>query len=837
MVCVKKLVSLVLALVLAAGLFAPAAIASGGIAGGSFRLEWTSWRNEDGTNISGFELQLILQGATRAQNYSPAEEDVKIAIVPAGTPPGDITEAQKLPVKRVNNGLRSPFRVAVNILAYLIGDHNVYVFAEGMSAPITDGKCYRFRRQGIPIIWEGLDPLRSFAVLEGTGVLNQFVLNVYFYSPNRTFAELAAPDGSTVLREPINSVGLLTFNIPAGLSGAYLLRVTGDDGGSWQSLSYLLLLNSDIMNRRSFGTTIDILHRKPSGLFNSRISSAEIRLVETLSSPMTLISAQVVLEEDFEADTELVLGKLAGGEVTDTVLLLSSADAPFAQDVNMVWRSFGWEGYSFPSRYPFIYTFRYDLGAVPLEAGRIYALIARRGGQTMELCRFEALSEKYVLPIARGELIVAPSSSDLEFIPPDDENPRRVPPRIMLTEGRIIIPEGVKSYTTDGRKWRNIETLNSAGMNRLFDKGMTLTFSDAEVSKGAKAPPADSGYIKFPGINRRGKAPKVGIDYALAHTVNGKVVFDVFDENLWVAVARGTTNILSEGYMYYEEGWSGERDRGTGRPNFTRGADLLYKEGMPIFESDYDYDSGDNDSDFFSYRTTRTSYFITTVPGQAGDAYNPPSRPARLRVSSLIKPKTVKTNYKRETVRLPAGAVVEDPSIYRGIVTAEDAKNPVSITPLLDSRFPGFAYVMAPTAKKPASVFVDVQFAPRNPGRTPAAVWEMEKDGRSVREIFVNESTGRLRVGRGIEFRKKGSERWGRFKIPKDPNEEWEYRFKATARGSRMMNDFEMFFIDDARAIRRIKGDTHIVDLFAAGAARPLYYSLNDSGIENVWLQ
>jgi hypothetical protein len=704
-----------------------------------------------------------------------------------------------------------------------IGDYNIYLFIND-AAPVTLNICWRVTRSTtlLPLVqsFSGLDPRRNSAdVLITTTPPDrplQFSL-LSFSVKGETYLEYVKRETGQVVGAKINitETGISTHTFP-NLTGSYILRYTID--GESQNISYVRLLGGMLY----------------FGLPDGWPSSARIGVIEsrgivnwTNSSDVTQggnVNAQItVLGEDFDYPVEFsIVNKTTGAVVGSAHKSFEDGkiNEPTVKDIT---------DNKYSSMF-LTYDINYSLGGTVFGDG-MYVGRAKRNKEEFDIFQFEVFKGR-AFDMAPGETPILPLSADN----PDWNNDyNRI---FILGEAFVSTSSSITHYSVDGgKKWqpisemsklREVDTktgrLNSA---KVFDRGFELWLSDTAPS--GKRMSDSANLIKFPKVGKRPGAPRLEVNYQLAHMVDGVLDFDVWDENLWVPVERGKTELLNDrAYFYVNEGVkenSHGDERPSGKPNWAGGIFPMFNSGMPIPESCC-CNGGIREieserSERIVYRSIRQSYFVFRAPQVSGSVFFPASKPARLGVSSYLKPPSMRINYKSETMKLRAGIVFEDKRIFDGVVDAATArdktKNIINVTELLNEGFEA-SYQVAPTAKRPASGPVEWY---------PAERGEEFTDEFSNREqnVIVN---GKFRPSRVVEFRQKTSsgwpEKWGSFRAPKTGTEEYEFRAKATARGGRLMFDGDMWIIDDSIAFKRIEGEMDEIEVWAAGKAHTFEY-------------
>lgn len=707
-------------------------------------------------------------------------EEVEFVLVPAGTKAADVSTATSLKMVENFGSWRYDFNSDDEVLDK--GDFNLWFFIDGSSEPITDNKCWRAIGGDVHYYetFKGLDPIRAYAEVTGWTKTD---FSMYIYSVfGATKLELVKKaGGNVILLENITKVGTRTYNFPAGLTGTYILRYTRGDRS--QDIGYISLLGGEL--------PFAILGYDTKAKLEPSSSIGVIAgWGKDINLPIGILKAYVfVAYEDFDYATELYLiNKDTGSE---TFLARSfeangtlGANVSVETDDKGRWINGG------------MYDFELIITTKPADG--MYLLRVKRGKEAVNIWQFEMFNG-VLYGMDPGETPIKPTTVD-------DPTLANEYYRIFIL-GETIEATGTSYYSLDGgKKWQPISSMaeynkrnpktGQLNSSKIFDKGFELWFSDTAPT--GKNMPDSAKLIKFPKVGKRPKSAKLAVDYQLAHLgSDGVLSFDFYDENLWVPVKKGTTEMLSEGYLYRYGGVK-ETNKGdlkqTGKPDWADRYYILDSKGIPIPESDEE-NGGirySETSDRVSYKTIKENYFVSTIPYIEGGVYYPASKPAKLAVSSYLKPKAMKIDYKKETIKLVAGAVFEDKRIYNGIVPATTAKSKtdgvISVTEMLDNDWLNGSYQIVPTSKKPASCPVFWEFAYRGD------MMELDKEGDRAKEINITEY-GKFTPSKALEFRESGG-KWGSFKAPKSGGASYEYRTKCTAKGGKLMFDSEWLMID-----------------------------------------
>ncbi|MCL2072224.1 MAG: hypothetical protein FWH07_08375 [Oscillospiraceae bacterium] len=809
----KRISSFVLALVMLVCLLPPSAADDGGA------VTVRSANFSFSENV--FTVSLNLETARALSTL-----DVDCILVPAGTSSGALGTFQKYPMEL---GLDQTYRFEIEgkarpnvtnemgsrfvFMDYELpdgkllefGDYNLWFFVDDLPAMTVE----RFWRVIINI--DGLDwyqngdrnniisagSRRPDSVIEFDGRessnnveyvmrTQRFCFYVYNVSPGPARVEYFKIDENPRTSSPAASVdipktGTNTITHPTNLTGMFALYYTKDGGANRELFAYTSVFKgvavfSEYGRERPGKTFLD-----PSSAVGTWTSEDEDAL---------LVDVRVAFE-DFELPTNLVLFNIVDNTIAHSYPAFDN-DAILSEIYNR--RS---------------YRFRITL---PTLADGVYGVRAERAQEkTIEALRFEVWRGR-VYRLRPGEIPVSPLSVD------DDELKNAYLRLFLGSEQLSFATTGFNAFSTDGGvKWQAMNKFQSVAA-KWFDRGFEVWFSDKPAATtGTKKPPDDSKLLKFPKVGGRAPAPRLEVNYALAHMENGVMNFEVHDENLWVAVERGTTTPIGEGYVYRIEA-TRENNRGydvpTGRPDMNAGVFTMLSTGLPIPDSDL---IENERTEVSRFKQVTEGYFVSTAAYIKDGVYYPSSKAARLRVRSYGRPPAIRADYKKETLRLAPGIVVENDDIFVGIVSRDDAKVPIDISSMLGSSSGlGACYQLAPTAKRPASEYVDWQAATRHTGRSLTPI--PKTDGK--RYALEN---GKFRASKDVEFRFTHipNAKWGAFKALKTGEERYEYRFKSTARNSKLIFEDGEWYIDDSIVL--LRDDER--DVYAAGTPHEFIYT------------
>ncbi|MCL1820411.1 MAG: hypothetical protein FWG36_07135 [Oscillospiraceae bacterium] len=735
-------------------------------------------------------------------------DEVYVAVVPAGAEKPTATDSSMKMMEGEGTFWKCLFDTDI---LYGIGDFNLWFFVDGLS-PMTDNKCWRAsNRTGYFDSFRGLDPIRPYASVNAGYFGSTFTLTAHSVIEGSTKIELVKRGDETniVYTIAINAAGTTTHSIP-NLNGGYILRYTKGDKS--QDLAYLRILGGKLPFGLTYGTP-----RKAEVLpYSSEGAIIGWSKGEDKVSGM-LVAIVSVANEDFDHNVELYL---VDKDSADSTSIGKTAENGTLTSIATVDTGIlgGWNPQG-----PVRYFINVTIDSKPDDG--TYLLQVRRGSETVDIYQFEMFNG-VLYDMLPGEMPIKPLSVN----DPDLLNEYY---RIFIYGETVEAATATSYFSIDGgKKWKPISELSNyakrdkngqQGYNKVFNKGFELWLSDKSPVK--KDMPEDAKIIKFPQVGKRQKTAKLEVNYQLAHMVNGVLAFEFGDENLWLPVEKGSSEPLRGGYIY-RYGGTREDNQGytkqTGKPDYFDRYYNLGTEGIPIPESDEDNGgvkfSESEYSERISYRSIKENYFVSAVPYIDGGTYYPASKPAKLAVSSYIKPKAMKADYKKETLKLVAGAVFEDPRFYNGIVSVETAKNKseaiISITSMLDDDCLEASYQIVPMGKKPASCPVYWELAYRGTGMMELYS-EMERD----REINITEY-GKFRPSKALQFRLKGDEKWGGFKAPKSGGVEYEFRSKATAKSGKMMFEGDEWYIFDSIVFKR----DDEWEVWAAGKVLPFEY-------------
>lgn len=705
---------------------------------------------------------------------------VKISIVPAGTKPADISTATSIDMSD-NFGSWEYYFDSADIISD-IGDFNIWFFIDDDTEPVTDNMCWRAFGGSVNyyITFNGLDPARSYAEVTGW-TTTTFTLTAYSILGETYFELIKRADGTVVKKVDVTHAGTETYTFDTDWTGSYILRYTRD--GKSQNIGYISLLGGKL--------PFAVLRYSTKAKLDSSNSSGSITgWSKGENSPTGNLKVNVYVEnEDFDNTTELYLVNKDSG--TETSLAKSFENGELSDNITVETDEYGrWvRGAE--------YIFSIAIDEKPAEG--FYLLRVKRGNETVDIWQFEMFCGQ-LYSMDPGETPIKPLSAN---------DPAMLTEyyRIFVLGEAFEISTATSYYSIDGgNKWQTIGNITEykkrdpktgqLTSSKIFDKGFELWLSD--TAPVGKKMPDSAKLIKFPKVCKRPNGPKLEVNYQLAHMgSDGVLNFECYDENLWVPVKKGTTELLSEGYIYRHGGVK-ETNRGdlkqTGKPDWEDKYYKLDAAGIPIPESDEE-NGGikySETSDRISYKSIKENYFVSAAPYVKDGVYYPASKPVKLAVSSYLKPKAMKIDYKKETLKLAAGAVFDDNRIYSGIVSVEVAKSKtsgvISVTEMLDNNWLDGSYQFVPTAKKPASCPVNWEFAYRG------EMMELDKDGDRAKDVNITEY-GKFTPSKALEFRQNGG-KWGGFKAPNSGGTKYEYRTKATAKSGKLMFEGDWWMCD-----------------------------------------
>ncbi|MCL2083648.1 MAG: hypothetical protein FWH06_00135 [Oscillospiraceae bacterium] len=766
----KRCLTVMLALLIAAALppgGAPAAAASQGRPYKSYKIDFRSHGEQDG-------IHLHIDRGTQ-----PRPESAVFAAVPAGTEPALVTPASITSLDEGTYTLtdmtlsRETFMVGFVDAKIGIGDYNFYFFVktEDDSYIISESKCYRMYPErtlfGYYEILNGLNPPRESLVLPYWNPLAETEFDVLWYNDEHksedekanTYVEILVfgyETGKTRFYlqrygvEPewehariVEGVGYATYTV-TGTTGLFTLHYTVDGGETWRPLGYLAMLNGRIMqypmspDKPPPKAVVDIF-ASDTGRYGDGKIEASI----------------VVKDEDYSTATSIVLANTA----SETSL--------------QSWESFDFSGFVTENAAPehkrktgsqSMESVTYKFSVTPPELGDgVYSVSVARGAEVFECFRLEVFGGEYHTMFA-GELSIKPLEADAAY---DGDYIR-----LWLASESLRIPAGQQSFSLNGGdKWDVISKFKDDKLSSYIDKGMELCFADKAPDPASKKPPADAKIIRFPKVAKRDAAPKIAVNYRLAHMKDGKLVFGADDLNMWVPVEKNAPNTaIGAGYVYRFEGVAEKngQPRPSGKPNTASGFNPLPAEGIAVHESE-----SNETNRGMAYKSVKRSYFVYTEAAYIDGVYRPPSKPAKLSVSSYTKPPKMAVNYKTETIKLTKGIVLDLKELYDGVVSDADAKKQHDISEFMNAGRFGVAYRVPPTDKKPAS---GIAFY--------AAAFRADKSEL----VSAIDDNGKFKPAKDIEFRKKGADKWGSFKAASSAgiHKEYEYRVKNSAKSGKL---------------------------------------------------
>jgi hypothetical protein len=721
----------------------------------------------------------------RMSNREEAVTSVEAIIVSAGTDPSTIDPSNATPLAP-QQGEWSQYSIAMPMNQ----DVNLYVFVNEY-LPVTDGRVHRawveVRTPSLSSVtsrvFPGLAPHFDYAILNGRVSSVSLEYIIFSHVPGQTRIRVTKPDGTgEILNQPATA-GINEFNISANMSGrtgTYLLSLSKDGGSSWQRLCNIRLFKGE----DPWGMPIRHMPQSRLSFLDTDDTSDRLKINEKSE----LQAAVMVEDEDFEQPVILTL--------TNTLSGTTSSINGFDENASVL-RNFSLSNIAA--------TYDFTMPLADLADG-LYMASFIRGDQRMDYLKFEKFNGEYLL-LNVDELTIRPTVMEFgegQYI------------RIWLSDEKVHIGNINSGFfsVNGGDRWEAMNRFDANNIPRWLDRGLTLWFSDIDPKD------ANAKFIKFPTIAKRDRAPRIEVNYVLAHMVNDELVYDGW-ENLWVAVERGTSTPLGVEWSYLYGDNSGKPDRELG--SFRMNA-----AGIPIPECD---EREANSITGVAHRNIRINYFVYRAPYVENGAFHPATKPVRLRVSCYGAPRAVRVNYKTEMMKVRSGIMFHE-GIQELITTTKD----ISITELIDNggaidltdsnwflgmgyAFAELEYSVAPTARRPASGIVLHTLAERRECSDEETLSE-----RELKPSILN-STGRLRPAKGIEFRTVGTEKWGSFKQPANGDAQIEFRFKANARGGRLFYEGDMLWVvNDDFILRRFEGDFEELERFASGVTTPFLY-------------
>jgi len=722
-------------------------------------------------------------------------------VVPAGTDPNTIDPNDATSLTPQEAGSQYSIPMPMNI------DVNLYVFMNDYSLPFTDGNVHRAYERMLTPAWTrvesnsfpGLEPHYNYATLNGRASPSSFEFIIFSHVPGQTQMRLAKPDGTGVLPAQAAVAGINTFEIPADLRGTYVLSLTKDGGSSWQRLCSLRLFNGEA----PWGPEMFL----PESTMSVNFDEEDTSFIRKINKNGELQAAVMVEEEDFELPVMLTLTDTVSNTVISS---LNAFDNP-GTNTSIIFKG---TDTSIAFRQVAVYTFTMPLDDLSDGA---YMAAFTRGSERMDYFRFEKFNGAYFI-LNIDELPIRPTEMGFgegQYI------------RIWLSDEKVHIGNinsGFFSINggTSRAKWEPMSRFNANNISKWLDRGLTLWFSDiVPTNENAK-------FIKFPTIAPRVRAPKIEVNYRLAHMVGDELVYDGW-ENRWVAVVRGTSAPLGDKWSYLLANSSG-------KPNKELGSFRMSAAGIPIPECD---EKENENTGMISHRSVRENYFVYRAPYIENGVIHPATKSVRLRVSCYGAPRAVRVNYKTEMMRVNAGVFIHE-GLPPDLPQLATVRRDISVTDIIDESdynqildypndpywflgmggsFAFLEYSIAPTAKKPASGVVFHSLAERREG--------IEEDTFSEREIKPSalNKNGKFRPAKALEFRTVGTQKWGSFKQPTNGDAQIEFRFKANAKSGRLFYEGgNEWFVDDGVILKRFEGDFEELERNAAGEITPFIY-------------
>ncbi|MDR0325528.1 MAG: hypothetical protein LBI19_05470 [Oscillospiraceae bacterium] len=760
----KKLISFILAITLLTAAM-PTALASGAEAARKISIRFDGYDH-------GSNLRVEINVSFVTVNKSEAVTEVYAAAVPAGTNPALITDAQKFPLR-----LRVWWGNYIGDFPndMLFQDINIYLFIND-HPPVTDGCRYRlyftrhdwydeaniyaykgsrvFRNEksGLP----GPNEDYPFVLLkEFNTANNSFDYALFSFVDAKTELRLSDHNGSTIKTVQINQVGMGTYIIPDGnYTGQYTLSLTKDGGANWLDVCWISVFQGKmlIVPYMIYPFSDGMSYREGWLATGDRYTDIKGLLGK---DGVVKIKAEVMYE-DFLHPVTLTVTDLESGTNRATYSSFDGTGS-FNSWVEPDFRSaYNGNGY-------IRYTFTADLKALSLPNGT-YRVSVIRGNERRDYFKLEVFNGRLFCQYV-DELVLRPVENQIESL----QNKYIC---MWLLEETIFL-DGFSSghfSLNGGEKWEPMSAFSKKTLSKRLDKGFTLWLSNGTPGRDSTK------YIKFPEIAPREKAPKLAVDYQLAHMVNGVLDWQVGDDNHWVAVERGDTVPLGSEYSFMFEG-----DKPNGKPSGK--ADLKYgtyrmnAAGFEIPDCDESEGSGENGA---RHKAFREMYFVYKSARIQDGVYYPATKPAKLKVSCAWKPPGIKVNYKTETAKIKPNIIVDD---AEGLTSL--GKDLYSVTAIIEREDRLLFYSVPPTAKKPASGWVEVWIAGRNTGEPIS-----DKSGSSL-------SKGKFKADKMLEFRIVGAQKWGKFPKISTGDEQIEYRYKATAKNNKLWYHSGWWVIDN----------------------------------------
>lgn len=312
----------------------------------------------------------------------------------------------------------------------------------------------------------------------------------------------------------------------------------------------------------------------------------------------------------------------------------------------------------------------------------------------------------------------------------------------------LTLPSGysIGAYSLNGgASWKTGDITANNGISKFLHKGGTLWLAKG-YNKSTKASTVP--VYKFPAILKRPTAPKLIPNYVAAHLKNGVADFAEDTQKKWTLTAKNSDTIIYQGILINES-----TDGKKPGPSWIDMPD----GGIDVKELPLDG------------KIKKTVYFCRMQAKIDGSTIMPASKPVKLSVSSQQKPKALKIDYKKETMK---GFADMGASFLSSVMSKDAARQAIDInnvtangtlTSLIDDG--SFTYWTAPTRNKPASPVVTYFTLAR-------AVLCTETPGLS---------NGKLTLDRKYEL--YNGEKWGNLpRIEGASDEGYPVRVKATGK-------------------------------------------------------
>jgi len=310
---------------------------------------------------------------------------------------------------------------------------------------------------------------------------------------------------------------------------------------------------------------------------------------------------------------------------------------------------------------------------------------------------------------------------------------------INLQSETLTVPTGykVESFSIGGGKWRNVRKEftgtgdNAVEFQKMINRGMTLIVSNKAIDRATKQPEADDIRATFPTINRRPRAVKLAVNYAIAYPTVTDINSAASAAGFWTIVS-GTTPVIGTSTeitvasadnakapdgVQWQKLYDDDKDKfakfGTPTNTFE---EVEYADNK--FALVYPVAPELNDSG----KQTRTTFFVRTPATATGNAFTPASRFRRLQVRGVSR--ALNPSLKRGEIKLrknvywatvngtePATQTFDNVTLSRNggqlrwnTLVQGTTATPPTITLPAGATQATIAIWAAPTAKKPASV-------------------------------------------------------------------------------------------------------------------------------------